>query len=327
VKWGVGRFWNPTDFLHPVRRDPLAVFDARTGATMVKLHVPWEAKGWNFYGVALLDDPAGKGEAASSVGKVAGGARAELVFGSAEIGADALLRRGQRPRFGLDFSAGIWELDVAGEVALRTSSDVQLWQEVDPSASILGRYGKRTLDGVSPQAVLGVSWAANYTDEDVVRLGAEYFYNGPGYDDPHIYPWLLVESAWFAEAPPPIPATVEDALGGKTNDFRSFYAGRHYIGAFVLLQAPGSWNDHTFTLNVIANLSDGSGVVRVDHSVLVNTWLTVESFVSGSVGKEGGEFRFSLDVPSQTLAPGVVTPALRTQPPVLAVGAALRVKL
>jgi hypothetical protein len=323
VKWGVGRFWNPTDFLHPVRRDPLAVFDARTGATMVKLHVPWESKGWNFYGVALLDDPAGKGDSASSVGKVAGGARAELVFGSVELGADALVRRGQRPRFGLDFSAGIWELDVEGEVALRTSSDVQLWREVDPTASIVGRYGKRALDGVSPQAVLGVSWAANYTDEDVVRVGAEYFYNGPGYDDPHIYPWLMVDSSWA----PVVGFDPSFLPPGKTNDFRSFYAGRHYVGAYVLLAAPGSWNDHTFTLNAIANLSDGSGVVRLDHSVLVNTWLTVESFLSGSVGKEGGEFRFSLDIPPQTIAPGVVTPALRTQPPVLAAGAALRVKL
>ena len=52
VKWGVGKFWNPTDYLHPVRRDPLATFDARTGTTMLKLHVPWEKRGWNFYAVS-----------------------------------------------------------------------------------------------------------------------------------------------------------------------------------------------------------------------------------------------------------------------------------
>ena len=32
AKWGTGHFWNPTDYLHPVRRDPLALFDSRTGA-------------------------------------------------------------------------------------------------------------------------------------------------------------------------------------------------------------------------------------------------------------------------------------------------------
>jgi hypothetical protein len=155
VKWGVGRFWNPTDFLHPVRRDPLAVFDARTGATMVKLHVPWEARGWNFYGIALLDDPAGRKDAANTVGKVAGGARAEVVLGTAELGADALVRRGQRPRFGVDFSAGVWDLDVHGEVALRTSSDVQLWEEVAPGADVMTGTGRRRSTG-SPRRR---SWA------------------------------------------------------------------------------------------------------------------------------------------------------------------------
>jgi hypothetical protein len=323
VKWGVGRFWNPTDYLHPVRRDPLAPFDDRTGTTMVKLHVPWEARGWNFYGIALLDDPAGKGDGASTLGKVALAGRAEVVLGPAEVGADALLRDGQRPRFGLDFSAGIWDLDVHGEVALRTSSDVPLWEQTNPGApSILDRYGRRTLKGVTPQAVLGVSWEANYSDEDAVRFGAEYFYNGLGYDDAHIYPWLMVEPAWFGFPTTALPP----AFAQKTNDFTPFYVGRHYAGAYVLLAAPGSWNDHTFTLSGIVNASDGSAIVRLDHSVVVNTYLTVESYVAGNVGKEGGEFRFALDVPPQSVGP-LVTPALRTPPPVMTAGVALRVKL
>ncbi|MGB8929861.1 MAG: hypothetical protein WCC48_01280, partial [Anaeromyxobacteraceae bacterium] len=60
VKWGTGHFWNPTDWLHPVRRDPLAQLDVRTGVTMVKAHVPWEARGWNLYGVAVVEDLAGR---------------------------------------------------------------------------------------------------------------------------------------------------------------------------------------------------------------------------------------------------------------------------
>ena len=42
VRWGTGRFWQPTDYLHPLKRNPLDVFDARAGTTMLKLHVPWE---------------------------------------------------------------------------------------------------------------------------------------------------------------------------------------------------------------------------------------------------------------------------------------------
>ena len=183
-------------------------------------------------------------------------------------------------------------------MALRTSSDVQLWEEIAPAApTVFDRYGKRTLDGITPQAVLGVSYAVNYSDEDAVRFGAEYFYNGAGYDDPHIYPWLQRSLV----------------LPGESNDYVPFYVGRQYAGAFALLAAPGSWNDHTFTLNVLANLSDGSATVRLDHSMVVNTYLTVESFLAGYVGNEGGEFRFALDISQAEIGPPL-TADLRTQP-------------
>jgi hypothetical protein len=202
---------------------------------------------------------------------------------------------------------------------------VTLWKEVDPGADIISRYGVRKLDGVTPQAVLGVSYGVNYSDEDAILFAAEYFYNGAGYDDAHIYPWLMVEPAWFGEFAGPVQA----ALGprAKTNDFRSFYVGRHYVGLSVVLVAPGNWNDHTFTLAAIANASDGSGIVRLDHSVVVNTYLTVESFLAGNMGNEGGEFRFSLDVPPQSVGGIPLTDRIRSPPPVLSAGVNLRVKL
>ena len=107
VKWGVGKFWNPTDYLHPVPRNPLAVFDERVGTTMVKLHVPWEARGWNAYGVAVLEDIAGLDEPTNRLGRVGVGGRVEAVVGTVELGADALTQDGHRPRFGVDASAGI----------------------------------------------------------------------------------------------------------------------------------------------------------------------------------------------------------------------------
>ena len=54
VKWGTGRFWTPTDYLHPIKRNPLDVFDARPGTSMLKLHFPWESRAWNFYGFARV---------------------------------------------------------------------------------------------------------------------------------------------------------------------------------------------------------------------------------------------------------------------------------
>ena len=85
VHFGTGRFWQPTDYLHPVKRNPLDVFDARAGETMIKLNVPWEEQGWNFYGFGVTEDP---NAATNMLGKVAGAARAEVVLAGVELGAD-----------------------------------------------------------------------------------------------------------------------------------------------------------------------------------------------------------------------------------------------
>src|SRR6185503_115229 len=103
VKWGVSRFWNPNDLLHADRRDSLAQFDARVGESLVKLHVPWEQAGWNLYALALLENP-GRSD---TVGSIGGAARAEAVFGTAELGLDTVVRRNARSRFGGDLSAGL----------------------------------------------------------------------------------------------------------------------------------------------------------------------------------------------------------------------------
>ena len=55
VKWGVARFFSPTDFLASQPRDPLALFDSRLGVTMIRAQVPWERAGWNFTAIALFE--------------------------------------------------------------------------------------------------------------------------------------------------------------------------------------------------------------------------------------------------------------------------------
>lgn len=319
VKWGVGRLWNPTDFLHRVPRNPLDPFDARTGVTMVKAHVPWEARGWNAYAVALLEDPRyGGGDAAGTLQGVPVGGRAEIVLGTVELGADVLAGKGARPRYGLDVSAGVWELDLHAGVALGGAR--ARWREVDASLPPFAgsRYELRRPSGPSPRVVAGGSWSAQYSDEDAVTVGAEYFFQEAGYEDPRVYPFLFFGAPGFGGA-----AGVERRDPGA---FTSFHLGRHYAGAFVLLQAPGSWNDTTFTLSALGNLSDSSGVIRLDHSVLVLTYLRVETFVQGHVGSRGTEFRFAFDVPPEVATAFGASP-FGTEPPLVDVGIALRVSL
>ena len=131
VRWGTGRFWAPTDYLHLRRRNPLDVFDARSGTTMLKLHVPVESKAWNFYGYALTENT----DSTPTVERIAGAARAELVFGNAELGIGVFAQRQHKPKLGVDLSTGLGDFDLYGELALRDGSEIDRVQYA-PGATV-----------------------------------------------------------------------------------------------------------------------------------------------------------------------------------------------
>jgi hypothetical protein len=320
VKWGTGRFWTPTDYLHPVKRNPLDVFDARPGTTMLKLHVPWEARAWNFYAFALYEDP---NIATSTLGQISGAGRAELVEGPAELGLDFLVKRDQKPRVGVDLSVGIGDFDLYTDVGLRAGSEILVVDRVATptgatcadgqaySPSTSPNYHVHPSSGIKPQAVGGLTWARKYNDNDVLTVGGEYFYNSVGYNDASIYPGLL-----FNDTCTPL--------------LNFFYTGRHYASLFASLPAPYSWNYTTFTLSTIGNLSDLSFVSRLDYSVTLLTHLTFEAFAGVHYGHVG-EFRLAFDIPSlQTCYQGLCTTPTASQhlnAPVVDLGVALRLKI
>ena len=322
VRWGTGRFWQPTDYLHPLKRNPLDVFDARAGTSMLKLHVPWEDKGWNFYGFAVTEDP---NAATDSLTKIAGGARAEIIVLGAELGLDALVKKGQDPRFGVDLSTGIGDFDVYTDVAIRSGKDFDVVEKVPPDmctvpgttvevpvTTAAGTYDVTTLSGVKAQAVVGGNWSRKYNDNDMFTLGAEYFYNQPGYADPSLYPGLLANKS-----------------GAPQLNF--FYTGRQYAALFASFPAPYSWNYTSFTLSTIGNLSDRSFVSRLDYSLTVLTHLSLEAFAAVHYGYSHGEFRFGIDLPAALGADQsmncVTIPAVSYDPLLLDLGVALRLKI
>jgi len=310
VKWGTGKIWNPTDYLHPVARNPLDLFDARTGSTMVKLHVPWEAKGWNFYGFALTESPS----TTSTLGRVGGAGRAELVLGPAEVGLVALVRDGEKPRYGADISFGVWDLDVYGEVALRYGSEIDRVRfdptypvslaslSADTDAAIEGLFPRYRSYGRKLQTVSGVNYSRKYNDNDVWSFGVEYFYNQLGYSDERSYLGLL------------LPRT-----NPLENQAQFFYLGRHYVAAFLVLSAPYSWNLTSFRLTGIGNLSDGSYIGRFDYGYTLLTHVTFEAFVAGHAGNATGELRGGSDLFKSF--------GYSRQPLVMDLGLALRVAL
>jgi len=303
VTWGVARFWNPTDFLHFRKRDPLSTFDQRQGEWMLKLHAPWEKAGWNFYAIALFSG----NQVVDQIGKVGGALRAEVVLGPLEVAGEIVARSGTLPRLGLEASWAIWELDFYGNASLGKGTPNGLpqwnmlvppdWQSVPPSPGTYESYQP----GFAPQVTVGASWTWKYDDLHTLTLGAEYFYNSLGYADPAIYPWLIVNQ-----------------------QYDPFYVGRNQAGLYLLLPKPFEWYDTTFILSTLANLTDRTFISRIDYSVLLLTYLRLEAYASFHYGAPGGAFRFAIDVPA---FPPYLTEPVNIPPPIADFGVALRVSL
>jgi hypothetical protein len=284
VRWGTGHFWAPTDFLHLRPRNPLDVFDARTGTTMLKLHLPVESRAWNFYGYLLTES----NTSTPTLGSVAAATRAELVLGPAELGLGTVAQRSMKPKFAADLSFGIGDVDVYGELGLRSGNEIDRVRydstaaagaamDGDFTQAVDALYPVYRSRGYKPQAVAGASYSRKYNDNDTFTVGGEYFYNALGYSSPTAYPGLV------------LPHSV--SLNDSAN---FFYLGRQYAALYVSFPAPYSFDNHTFTLSTLGNLSDRSFITRFDYSLIALTHMRFEAFVSARYGNENGEFRFGV---------------------------------
>lgn len=274
IKWGASRFWNPTDFMNQAVRDPLDVFDRRLGVDLVKLHVPFEDLGWNAYFLASVDD-------ATTPWRVGGAARLEAaVLDTAEVTVSTAFREGAPFKLGADVSAGVWLFDLRAEAAVQKGVRTPVYfGAIDLDSFTFPRAVDVRSQWVF-QGVLGGDVTIPYSDQDNVIVGVEYFYNQLGYDDPDIYPWLLLNGA-----------------------FTPLYLGEHYAAAYGVVYAPGSFNDTSLTGSFLANISDGSALVRLDVSQVVLTKVTLNAYGATHLGTEGGELRFGLEVPPTPLIP------------------------
>lgn len=286
IRWGTGRIWNPTDVINRQRFDPLAPLDLRLGRPLAKVQFPLEVIGGQLELVADLDD-------AQRLGEVGAAARLQAVAGPTEWSLSARYKHNQPLLLGLDLSAGLGPFDLYAEAALlrgghprrwtgayRLPSDAQIDAgPVEALAALQVPTAQDRDDDWIPQVVVGAEWPIQYSDQDSLTLGVEYLYNDAGYDDASLYPWLLTNGAF-------------DAL----------YLGRHAVGLFALLMGPGSWNDTTFVLTALTNLSDKTGVARLNVSHRVHRHLTLEPYVAVPFGEAGGAFRLTYEITAKQAA-------------------------
>lgn len=262
LKWGSGRFWNPTDFVAREPRDPFALFDRRLGQEMLKLHIPNEKHGFNYYAVVQWADAARNDDMGLAL-------RGEFAFlGTGELSLSAQRRRGAPLRLGVDVSSALGPIDIHVEAAF-TKRENRLFYKgsLDPSTGTLPQpYQDKDKTFTQVNSGLNKTW--KYSADDIITIGAEYFYNELGYEkrDLELYSLTMGQS-------------------------RSLYAGRRYASAYVSLPQPGSWNKTNFILNGMQNLSDETSIVRFTTTYLLFNEATFEFFASRCLG-DYGEFCF-----------------------------------
>jgi len=234
-----------------------------------------------------------------------------VVLKTAEVGLGAVVQRGHQPRFAVDISTPLGPVDVYGELALKHGDDdaphvrrcepAECGENAVLNPNTGEGYEPYYPEGWTPGATAGVEWTFAYADNETATVGAEYFYNSTGYTDPELYPALLFSGL-----------------------LSPFYMGKHYAALYATVFGPGSWDKVSFLLFNLANLSDRSFVTRLNFSVQVMTYLTVEAYGAVHYGNPNGVFRLGMQVdPIPVLLPeGLNLPAALWD-----VGMGLRVSL
>lgn len=293
IRWGTGRFWNPTDFINQEIRNSIDFFDQRVGVDMVKVHFPFEALGWNLYLITTFNGM----DVLSETGLAA---RAEFVVGEAELALSSFVKKDAPLRFGADISAGVWIFDVKAEGVLSRGLGRKLFEgDFDLEQGEIPTEVNTSNDWFF-EGVVGIEGQVKYTDLDTIAFGAEYFYNQAGYASASIYPFLFLNGAY-------VP----------------LYTGQHYAAVYVSAPSPLWFDDLNLTLSTLSNLSDQSYLTRFDVQYTLLRYLTLNAFVVGHWGQVG-EFKLGIDLPA---VPGVpqLADGLVLENEAIDVGVAMRV--
>lgn len=263
VKWGTGRFWNPSDVLAPSPKDPLAIYDYRLGSNLLKIHIPMEKESFNFY--AIVD-----AERLGTYKKPGGALRAEFTGKASEFSVTAYAREKRPTRLAADLSIGLGPVDVRGEFVASTLNRNTFYRGEGSLSNPLAIETYSRKEQWIPQAVMGIKYDFQYSDQSHLTMEAEYFYNGLGYKNRDL-----------------------ETLSLLSRDSAPLYAGRDYLGILFALPSPGSWQDTTLVLSSLNNLSDQSGLIRLSTQIRFYKEVLLELWASGSYGKRG-EFRFEI---------------------------------
>ena len=244
---------------------------------MVKVHVPVEKLGWNFYGYGLLDN---NGPAGDDGSPRRGAARRAALLGPAEIGLGGVWGSYRRPRYAVDLSSAGGPFDVYGEAAFRSAHGITLVNLPNGVNADEPLKSDREIvypEGLWTQAVGGASWTFNYTEKNTGVLSLEYYFNQYGYRSP-------AEDTLRFFTPRFIGRSTYDPAQANF-----LYRAQHSVGLSAAFPGLPNLTWVTATASGMLFISDLSGLARLDVIFRVLTYLNIQLYGQAFYGN-----RFSL---------------------------------
>jgi hypothetical protein len=279
VKWGAGYRWSPSDTVNSEKIDPLdPEDDDRTGLNGFKMTVPFY--GFSFISFVKTDSLEGLLYPAINL-------RLEYAYEFFEVGITAYYERDKRSVFAFDgtmgqeFAGFVW--DFWTDMSFSMGSN-RLFIGYDENALLpMDKYYTYNADNETLfyKAVGGMSttksnvsgFLSNLFSSATVSL--EYYYNGEGYEDADLIPYMIM---------------IQANQGVKV--FEPFETGVHYLGGSAILKDLFKIDDLSFTIIHIHNLTDFSSVNTFSLAYTGVDDLNVEIMLNYYRGDEGTEFYF-----------------------------------
>jgi len=268
LKWGAASFWNPTDFLAVQTKDPLANFDVRPGANLIKFHMPVEKYGHNFYAIVDLEN-------AQQAQSPRAAARGEFNYGygnfTGEITTTVVGGKDQPIRWGVDVSTGLGPVDLIVESAWTRRSDQTFYSKSrTPEGNLNFTTVDRSKQSIA-QVVLGTRYELKYSEKGSANLNLEYFWNDAGYSDP------VLEAYSFGQ-------------GLVQGQSRSLYLANRYAAASLVIIPSNDFSVNPFVLTALTNLTDRSWLARAGYTRRISNRSRLDFALSkfGGIGELRG---------------------------------------
>ncbi|MCX7025907.1 MAG: hypothetical protein NT061_00130 [Spirochaetes bacterium] len=294
VKWGVGYFWSPADVINLETINVLDAEAQREGPVNFRVHIPILGTQNNFYFYTILDNNNVEFETTALA------ARAEFLLGSYELGLGAYYRYDTAERVMATVSGPLGDLDIFSEaMASRGSSKTFVTSIVTSSPFVTNSTASQHRDSFYFSASAGALYSS---PKDNITAIAQYYYNGEGYSDSSRTTLVADANAVLVAvaSSPTNYAKVSQALAGLI-----YGSGQHYA-ALSFSKSKLIGDDVSASVIAVANLSDGSGIVKPNISWAPLDYLTLSLSPLFVFGPTDGEYTFLAGGDKATLSLGLV---------------------